>query len=80
MLRASLPEGVQLSVHPHTEEHYEARYIPDPFVEGLKRELSEIEEAKEEAREESAVKRAVKDAKKKESLLATIDDDDDDDY
>ncbi len=80
VLRASLPEGVMLSVHPHEEEHYEARYIPDPFVEGLKSELREIEEKKEEQREEAAVKKEAREIKKKQSLLATLDDLDDDDY
>jgi hypothetical protein len=33
ILRRTLPEGVELSVHQHQEEHYEARYIPG---EGIK--------------------------------------------
>ena len=28
ILRRTLPEGVELSVHQHQEEHYEARFIP----------------------------------------------------
>ena len=28
ILRRTLPEGVELNVHQHQEEHYEARYIP----------------------------------------------------
>ena len=33
ILRRTLPEGVELNVHQHQEEHYEARYIPG---EGIK--------------------------------------------
>ena len=28
ILRRTLPEGVELNVHQHQDEHYEARYIP----------------------------------------------------
>ncbi len=77
LLRASLPEGVELKVLAHEEAHAEARYIPDPFVEGLKRELTEIEEKKAEEMEESAVKKEAKAVKKKETLLATLEDDED---
>ena len=33
ILRRTLPEGVELNVHQHQDEHYEARYIPG---EGIK--------------------------------------------
>ena len=47
ILRKTIPEGVALSVHEHKEEHFEARYIPDPFIEGLKAELKVFEEQKQ---------------------------------
>ena len=43
ILRRTIPEGVELSVHKHEEEHYEARFIPDPFISGIRQELSEME-------------------------------------
>merc|ERR1712029_146280 len=61
VLRKTLPEGVSLSVHKHSNEHYEARYIPDPLIQGVTQELEEIEAARAEA---IAIKRAERDAKR----------------
>ena len=73
ILRISLPEGVDISVHEHLDaEHFEARYIPDPFVEGLKTQLSEIEDKKEDEMGEKKKVREAKDAKRKETLLASL--------
>ena len=78
MLATTLPPGVSLSVHEHLEEHYEARHIPDPFVEGLKEELSSMEEEDAEKKERSAAKKELKDQKRKETLLASLQDDEED--
>ena len=61
VLRKTLPEGVSLSVHKHSNEHYEARYIPDPLIQGVTQEQEEIEAARAEA---IAIKRAERDAKR----------------
>ena len=42
IIRRTLPEGVQLSIHEHTEEHYEDRFIQDPFLNSMKMELNEM--------------------------------------
>ncbi|KAL0880872.1 hypothetical protein ABMA27_002053 [Loxostege sticticalis] len=40
--RASLPEGCWLSVHEHTVEHEEVRYVPDNQLRELKQQLEEM--------------------------------------
>jgi hypothetical protein len=47
-------------VHEHQDEHYEARFIPDPFIETLKSELKEFEEKKLKAMEEKDAKELAK--------------------
>ena len=61
VLRKTLPEGVSLSVHKHTNEDYEARFIPDPLIESVTQELEVIERERAEA---IAIKRAERDAKR----------------
>ena len=56
ILRRTLPEGVELSVHEHRNEHFEARFIPDPFIEGIRKEIQEYEDKRMKAREESKKK------------------------
>ena len=60
LLRKTCPEGVTLSVHEHLDDHYEARFIPDPFIQTLKSELKEFEEKKLKAMEEKDAKEASK--------------------
>jgi hypothetical protein len=60
VLRKTIPEGVSLSVHEHTEEHFEARHIPDPFIEGLKAELKVFEDQRQKIMEEKAKELAAK--------------------
>jgi len=43
-IRASLPEGAQLSIHNHEKEHEEMRYIPDTQLNELKTQLGDIVE------------------------------------
>ena len=61
-LRKTLPEGVSLSVHEHSDQDYEARFIPDPFINSIKEELDVIETARNE---EIARRRAEREAKGK---------------
>ena len=42
LLRASLPPGVQLSLHPHERHHDEVRYVPDLQLKELKQQLAEV--------------------------------------
>merc|ERR1711862_968958 len=84
ILRRTIPEGVELNVHPHQEEHYEARFIPDPFINGIKKELSEMEARHKADVETSQLLKAEKEAKKAEKKLSQLyedeeDDDDEDD-
>lgn len=60
LLRKTCPEGVQLSVHEHNEEHFEARFIPDPFITMLKSEMKQFEENRLKAIEEKVAKEAAK--------------------
>ena len=77
-LQTSLPEGVSLSVHEHLKEHYEHRYIPDPFVDSIASELEEYEERTMSEKEKAALKKDEKAKKKAATLLASLNDDDDD--
>ena len=43
VIRRTLPEGVELNIHEHTEAHFEARWIPDPFLNAVQEELDEME-------------------------------------
>merc|ERR1712008_534952 len=78
ILRRTLPEGVELNVLQHQEEHYEARYIPDPFISGITQELAEMEKRHTADIEMNQTLRAEKDAKKAEKKLSELYDDDDD--
>jgi len=60
IIRKTLPEGVELSVHEHKEEHREARFIPDPFIEGLQSELNEITARKQESIDKAMAEKAAK--------------------
>jgi hypothetical protein len=79
VIRQTLPEGVRLSVHEHLEEHYEARYIPDPFLEGIKKEMGDYHEKMADYYDESSRTREEKEEKKKQRLLASLEDDEDED-
>jgi len=74
-IRAALPEGVQLSMHPHTQEHYEARFIPDPFINSIRSELAEGEERLEAAKAEKLAAASAKAAKKQALLLKSLQED-----
>lgn len=79
LLRHTIPEGVRLSVHEHEEEHFEARFIPDPFIDGIKKEISEYDERSGAAQETAALTKAEKEERKKTKLLQSLEDVDEDD-
>ena len=83
LLRRTLPEGVELSVHEHTEEHYEARFIPDPFISGLKEELRQMEDERAKQADEKMLSAAEKEARREkrklDELYSSLDEEDDDD-
>lgn len=72
IIRTALPEGVQLSLHQHTQAHYEERYIPDPFIESLRKELSDDEEKREAERADRQATAAAKAARKQAELLKSL--------
>lgn len=78
IMRTCLPEGVEMSVHPHKQEHYEQRWIPDPFIDGIRQELLSDEEVKAQEIEAKKEVKAGKEAKKQEMLLKTLLGDEDD--
>jgi hypothetical protein len=69
ILRRTIPEGVGLSVHEDADEHFEARFIPDPFINGLKSELKEMEDKRALEMEDKAEAKVAKDAAKEKSKL-----------
>lgn len=83
IIHRTIPEGVELKVHEHEAEHHEARFIPDPFIDGLKKELNEMEEreAKERAAraETTALKAATKEQRKLAELYGQQDDEEEED-
>jgi len=74
-IRAALPEGVRLSVHNHEQEHYEARFIPDPFINSVRQELSEGNERLEAAKAEKEALAASKTARKQALILKSLEED-----
>lgn len=71
-IRTALPEGVQLSFHEHTQEHYEQRYIPDPFIDSLRQELTKSSEKKEAEKADREATAAAKAARKQAELLKSL--------
>uniref|UniRef100_A0A0K2V8E6 Small ribosomal subunit protein uS10 domain-containing protein n=1 Tax=Lepeophtheirus salmonis TaxID=72036 RepID=A0A0K2V8E6_LEPSM len=64
MIKTATPPGVKVAFYEHLEEHVESRYIPDPFIDGLRSEILEIDGKRENVAEKAAVKRATKAAVK----------------
>jgi len=71
-VRRALPEGVTMSLHEHTVEMAEERWIADPFIDSLRSELSASEEEKaiEKAKREATAE--AKAARKREQLLKSL--------
>jgi len=72
IIRATLPEGVHLSMHQHAQEHYEERFIPDPFIDSIRAELAQGDEKLEAAKEAKEAVTAAKTAKKQAMLLKSL--------
>jgi len=72
LIQRALPEGVQFSLHEHTTEAAEARWIADPFIDQLRTELSQSQDEKDAVIAKKALEADVKAAKKKELLLKSL--------
>jgi len=72
LLQRALPEGVQFTLHEHTVEKEEQRWISDPFIDSLRSELSEGQEEKEAEMVKKAKVAEEKAARKKELLLRSL--------
>lgn len=73
---AALPEGVSLSVHEHSRDLEEERWVADPFIDSLRNELDEKAEEKAAEKLKTEAKMEAKAQKKKEALLKSLRDDD----
>lgn len=71
-IRTALPEGVTLSVHEHTRDMAEERWISDPFIDSLRSELDAAAEQKEIEQQKKDATAEAKAAKKKEALLKSL--------
>ena len=73
-IRIALPEGVVLSVHEHTREMAEERWIADPFIDSLRTELdaADVEKEKEQIKKDATTE--AKAARKKAELLKSLTD------
>ena len=73
-IRIALPEGVVLSVHEHTREMAEERWIADPFIDSLRTELdaADVEKEKEQLKKDATAE--AKAARKKAELLKSLTD------
>ena len=64
-LRTATPPGVTVDIHPHSEMIQENRYIEDPFISMLKKEIKDIDEKVEMEKSEAADKKLAKDEAKR---------------
>ena len=69
ILTRTIPEGVELSVHEHSEEENEVRWVPDPLRNAIKDDLFEMAQARRAEREGSDLKTAAKQARKEKAKL-----------
>ena len=74
--RMALPEGVSMSMHEHTRDMEEQRWISDPFIDSLRTELESKAEEKAAEKIKSEAKLEAKAQKKKEMLLKSLHDED----
>jgi len=71
-IRTCLPEGVLLSVHEHKQEHFEERWIPDPFINAIRDELQTDEERMAKEMLEKSQTKEAKEQRKQETLLKSL--------
>lgn len=72
LIQRALPEGVEFSLHEHTVEAEERRWIADPFIDSLRKELSEGQEEKDILAAKKEKEKEAKEARKKEMILKTL--------
>jgi len=72
IIQRALPEGVNMSLHEHTTEMAELRWIADPFIDQLRSELSQKAEEKELQRAEARKVAEAKEKRKRETLLKSL--------
>jgi len=72
LIQRGLPEGVQFALHEHSVEAEERRWIADPFIDSLRKELSESQEEKDAQKLKKEQENLAKAARKKELLLKTL--------
>jgi len=73
-IRIALPEGVVMSVHEHTRDMAEERWIADPFIDSLRTELDTAAEEKEKEMIKKDATAEAKAARKKAELLKSLSD------
>ena len=66
-----------LSVHEHTRDMEEERWVADPFIDSLRNELDEKAEEKAAEKLKSEAKLEAKAQKKKEAILKSLREEDD---
>merc|ERR1712027_158503 len=71
-IRTALPEGVILSVHEHTRDMEEERWIADPFIDSLRAELDAAADEKEKEQIKRDATAEAKAARKKAELLKSL--------
>ena len=71
-IRTALPEGVVLSVHEHTREMAEERWIADPFIDSLRTELDTADQEKEKEQIKKDATNEAKAARRKAELLKSL--------
>ena len=71
-IRIALPEGVTLSIHEHTRDMFEERWIADPFIDSIRKELDEANEEREKEMIKKEATAEAKAARKKEALLKSL--------
>jgi len=72
LIQRALPEGVEFALHEHTVEEEERRWIADPFIDSLRKELSEGQEEKDIAAAKKKKEQEAKEARKKELMLKNL--------
>jgi len=73
-IRRGLPEGVTMSIHEHTVEMAEERWIADPFIDSLRSEISAKKDTKEAEIAKKAEAADAKAARKRAELLKSLTD------
>jgi len=73
-VRRALPEGVTMTIHEHTVEMAEERWISDPFIDSLRSQISSSKDSKETEQAKKAEYAVAKAARKRAELLKSLSD------